>query len=219
MFIRAYLRASTAEQDATRAQADLVKFAAEHKQRIASVYLENESGTKLDRPELLRLIKDATAGDVLLVESIDRLSRLEVDDWKRLKAAIDSKGLHIVAVDLPTTHQAMSAKTGDEFTQRMLGAISGLMVEMMAAIARKDYEQRRQRQAQGIEKARAAGKYRGRQPDEDLHKRVRELLAHGMGIRASARQAKCSTTTVLRIRELTQTKNANKQGTGSSSKR
>lgn len=210
MFIRAYLRASTAEQDASRAHAVLTQFAAEHGQRIAAEYLENESGAKLDRPELLRLLKAAHPGDVLLVESIDRLSRLEVGDWKRLKAAIDSKGLHIVAVDLPTTHQAMGAKTGDEFTQRMLGAISGLMVEMMAAIARKDYEQRRQRQAQGIEKARAAGKYRGRQPDQDLHKRVRELLAHGLGIRACARQAKCSTTTVMRIRELYPTNN--KQG-------
>ena len=45
---------------------------------------------------------------------------------------------------------------------------------MAAAIARKDYEQRRERQAQGIEKAKAAGKYQGRPVDEDLHKRVKE---------------------------------------------
>lgn len=201
MFIRAYLRASTDEQDAGRARASLAQFAADHDQRIASEYLENESGAKADRPELLRLLKDAHKGDVLLVESIDRLSRLPESDWKTLKTAIDSKGLHIVALDLPTTHQAMSAKTGDEFTNRMLGAISGLMVEMMAAIARKDYEQRRERQAQGIEKAKAAGKYQGRPVDEDLHKRVKELLCAGLGIRAAARHAQCSTTTVLRIRD------------------
>lgn len=34
-----------------------------------------------------------------------------------------------------------------------------MLMEMMAALARKDYEQRRERQAQGIEKAKAAGKY------------------------------------------------------------
>lgn len=199
MFIRAYLRASTTEQDATRARAALAQFATDHDQRIASEYLENVSGAKADRPELLRLLKDAHKGDVLLVESIDRLSRLSADDWQILKGVIDSKGLHIVALDLPTTHQAMSAKTGDEFTNRMLGAISGLMVEMMAAIARKDYEQRRERQAQGIEKAKADGRYKGRPVDEDLHKRVKELLKAGMGIRATARHAQCSTTTVLKI--------------------
>lgn len=201
MFVRAYLRASTAEQDATRARAALAQFAADHGQLIASEYLENVSGAKADRPELLRLLKDAHHGDVLLVESIDRLSRLRDGEWKRLKAAIDSKGLHIVALDLPTTHQVMSAKTGDEFTNRMLGAISGLMVEMMAAIARKDYEQRRERQAQGIEKAKADGKYKGRPVDEDLHKRVKELLRAGLGVRPAARHAGCSTTTVLKIRD------------------
>ena len=201
MFIRAYLRASTAEQDASRARDALEKFATDNDRRIASEYLENESGARADRPELLRLLKDARKGDVLLVESIDRLSRLPADDWQKLKAAIDSKGLRIVALDLPTSHQGMKDTKGDEFTGRMLAAINSMLVEMMAAIARKDYEQRRQRQAQGIEKAKAEGAYKGRPVDEDLHKRVRELLAAGFGVRGTARLARCSTTTVLRIRD------------------
>ncbi|MES2871956.1 MAG: recombinase family protein [Pseudomonadota bacterium] len=201
MFIRAYLRASTEEQDAGRARASLEQFASDHNKVIASVYLENASGATADRPELLRLLKDARKGDVLLVESIDRLSRLPVEDWQKLKTAIDSKGLRIVALDLPTSHQGMQDTKGDEFTGRMLGAINSMLVEMMAAIARKDYEQRRERQAQGIEKAKAAGKYQGRPIDADLHRRVSELLTAGLGIRATARHASCSTTTVLRIRD------------------
>lgn len=201
MFIRAYLRASTDEQDATRARTALEQFATEHGRSIACEYLENASGAKTDRPELLRLLKDAKKGDVLLVESIDRLSRLPADDWNKLKAAIDAKGLRIVALDLPTSHQGMKDTKGDEFTDRMLAAINGMMIEMMAAIARKDYEQRRERQAQGIAKAKAEGAYKGRPVDEDLHKRVRELLAAGLGIRATARHAGCSTTTVLKIRD------------------
>lgn len=55
------------------------------------MYLENASGATADRPELLRLLKDARKGDILLVESIDR----PVEDWQKLKAAIDSKGLKI----------------------------------------------------------------------------------------------------------------------------
>jgi DNA invertase Pin-like site-specific DNA recombinase len=172
MFIRAYLRASTEEQDAGRALASLEQFVSDHRKVIASVYLENASGATANRPELLRLLKDARKGDVLLVESIDRLSRLPVEDWQKLKAAIDSKGLRIVALDLPTSHQGMQDTKGDEFTGRMLGAINSMLVEMMAAIARKDYEQRRDRQAQGIEKAKAAGKYQGRPVDADLHRRV-----------------------------------------------
>lgn len=201
MFVRTYLRASTSEQDASRAREALEQFAAEHGQRIACEYLENESGAKADRPELLRLLKDAKKGDVLLIESIDRLSRLPADDWQKLRAAIDSKGLRIVALDLPTSHQGIADTKGDEFTGRMLAAINAMLVDMMAAIARKDYEQRRERQAQGIEKAKADGRYKGRPVDEDLHKRVRELLTAGLGVRATARHAGCSTTTVLKIRD------------------
>ncbi|WP_130904032.1 recombinase family protein [Pseudomonas sp. Sample_22] len=201
MFIRSYLRASTIEQDATRANAALEQFAAEHGHLVASTYTENVSGTEADRPELLRLLKDARKGDVLLVESIDRLSRMEDPDWRTLKAAIDSKGLRIVALDLPTSHLAMRTSQNDEFTSRMLAAINNMMVEMMAAIARKDYQQRRERQAQGIAKAKQGGVYKGRPTDQDLHKRVRELLAANFGIRAAARHAKCSPTTVLKIRD------------------
>lgn len=200
MFIRSYLRASTVEQDANRANAALEQFAAEHGHLVASTYTENVSGTEADRPELLRLLKDARKGDVL-VESIDRLSRMEDPDWRTLKAAIDSKGLRIVALDLPTSHLAMRTNQIDEFTSRMLAAINNMMVEMMAAIARKDYQQRRERQAQGIAKAKQGGIYKGRPADQDLHKRVRELLAANFGIRAAARHAKCSTTTVLKIRD------------------
>ncbi len=98
----------------------------------------------------------------------------------------------------------MQDAKGDEFTGRMLGAINSMLVETMAAIARKDYEQRRGRQAQGIEKAKAAGKYQGRPVDADLHRRVKELLNAGLGIRATARHAACSTTTVLRIKSAEQ---------------
>ncbi|WP_458358992.1 recombinase family protein [Vibrio parahaemolyticus] len=67
MFIRAYLRASTADQDAERAKEQLVTFAREHGHQIASFYVENESGATLARPELMRLIRDAGPRDIVLV--------------------------------------------------------------------------------------------------------------------------------------------------------
>ena len=82
MFVRAYLRASTAEQDAHRARARLDAFAKEHGLSIAARYVENESGAKLARPELFRLLADCHPGDVLLIEQVDRLSRLTEPDYE-----------------------------------------------------------------------------------------------------------------------------------------
>lgn len=200
MFIRAYLRASTPEQDSSRALESLRRFANDHGNAVAATYPENVSGATTDRPELIRLLNDSLPGDVLLVESIDRLTRLSADDWSMLRSAINSRGLRIVALDLPTSHQGMT-KAGDEFTDRMLTAINSMLIDMMAAIARKDYEQRRARQAQGIEKAKAAGKYQGKAIDRDLHRRVKKLLGEGIGIRPTARLAQCSPTTVHKIKK------------------
>jgi DNA invertase Pin-like site-specific DNA recombinase len=80
MFIRSYLRASTNEQDATRAKDQLRAFAAERGLTVAAWYTENESGATLARPELFRLIGDAQPGDVLLVEQVDR--RIFSSRWK-----------------------------------------------------------------------------------------------------------------------------------------
>lgn len=200
MFTRAYLRASTSEQDANRARHALAAFANRHGATIASWYVENESGAKLQRPKLHELIADAHPGDVLLVESIDRLSRLSQSDWSSLKTAIDAKGLRIVAEDLPTSHQGFRPSDGDEFTGRMIAAINAMLVEMMAAIARKDYEQRRQRQAQGIEKAKADGKYQGRPQDAAKRAKIRALLAEGWSVRKTADFVGCSTSTVQAVK-------------------
>jgi len=200
MNIRAYLRASTKEQDATRAKESLAKFAAGYGYQAPHYYIENESGAKADRPQLIRLLEEAVEGDAILVESIDRLSRLASEDWEQLSSLIRSKRLRIVTQDLPTSWQALSLRTEDEFTARMLDAINGMMVEMMAAIARKDYEQRRVRQSMGIEKAKTAGKYKGRQADPRLHQRVVEALSMGKSIRQTAEFAGCAPSTVQRIK-------------------
>jgi DNA invertase Pin-like site-specific DNA recombinase len=62
--------------DARRAKGDLRRFAKERGLKIAAYYTENESGASLKRPELFRLLEDSHPGDVLLIEQVDRLSRL-----------------------------------------------------------------------------------------------------------------------------------------------
>ncbi len=202
MFIRAYLRASTSEQDANRARSILESFANDSNQKIASWFVENESGTKADRPELLRLLKDSLKGDIILVESVDRLSRLKREDWESLRTHINSKGLRVVSVDLPTSHTALRIENSDEFTSRMLEAVNNMMLDMLAAIARKDYEQRRERQQQGIQKAKLEGKYRGRPANQKLHQKINELLGKGFSIRRTAEIAECAVSTVQRVRAI-----------------
>ena len=118
MLARLYLRASTNEQDAGRARDALERFAVEHGLVIAASYAENESGAKLKRPELFRLLEDSRPGDVLLVEQVDRLSRLTDGDWKRLRAEIDAKQVRIVALDLPTSWMLLNGSK-DDFSGRM----------------------------------------------------------------------------------------------------
>src|SRR5690554_5959732 len=97
--IHAYLRASTKEQDAGRAQVELIEFAKQHGREVASFTLESESGAQLKRPKLLALLDRMRPGDVLLIEQIDRLTRLNADDWAKLKSLIENKGLAIVSLD------------------------------------------------------------------------------------------------------------------------
>ena len=178
MFIRAYLRASTEDQDATRAKKQLQAFAKERGLKIAGFYVENVSGASLQRPELFRLLSDSEPGDVLLLEQVDRLSRLTTGDWERLKAEIKAKGVCIVALDLPTSW-AMLTTNPDDFTGRMFAAINDMLLDMLAAIARKDYEDRRRRQAQGIENAKAKGLYKGRPENGEKNAAISALLREG----------------------------------------
>src|SRR5450631_4757428 len=113
MFVRAYLRASTSEQDASRAKEQLKAFVTDRGLTIAACYIENESGAKLARPELFRLLADSQPGDILLVEQVDRLSRLTAADWERLKADLTARRVRVVALDLPTSW-TMPVRASDE---------------------------------------------------------------------------------------------------------
>lgn len=177
-FIRAYLRASTTEQDANRARNALDKFTAERDLIICTYYVENESGATLQRPELSRLLADSQPHDILLIEDIDRLSRLTDADWSELKTMIKRRDMRIVAVNVPTTWQHLTEGTTD-FDSRIFSAINDMLIDMLAAIARRDYEQRRDRQKQGIAKAKTKGLYRGKKPDKGRYDAINKLLMAG----------------------------------------
>lgn len=197
-FIRAYLRASTKEQDASRAKSDLQRFVDDRGLKIAAYYMENESGASLQRPELFRLLSDCQSGDVLLVEQVDRLSRLNGADWEKLKVEIAAKNIRVVALDLPTSHQFLQAGS-DEFSSRMLSAINGMLLDMLAAIARKDYEDRRRRQTQGIEKAKIAGAFKGRPENSVRNEAIMDMLKKGQTWASIVKATGASTSTLSRL--------------------
>lgn len=167
MTVRIYVRASTKDQDATRALADLIVFSQQYKD-INVAYVENFSGTKLNRPALTALLHDAEQGDLLLVESVDRLSRLSQDDFAILKQRIKDKGLRLVVADLPTTHTVTEGMTGE-----ILRVVNDMLIDLLATMARLDNDKRRERIKQGLE--RSSYKPTGKKPNLAKHKRIREL--------------------------------------------
>lgn len=185
--IRLYLRASTDDQNALRAKADVMDWLNELARDVftftSTTYVDNFSGRKKSRPALDKLLSDANPGDILLVEAIDRLSRLKRNEWKLLKAEIESKQVVIVAKSLPLSHEVLKGTK----SQGMLDIINELLIEVAAETASEDYETRRARQRQGIASALLADAakpksdrlYKGKQVNVKRNDSIRKLLATG----------------------------------------
>jgi len=201
MFVRAYLRASTKEQDAGRAKADLEAFAKDKGLCVAATYIENESGASLARPELFRLLADCQAGDILLIEQVDRLSRLNAADWERLKDEIRQRSVKVVALDLPTSHIMLTVRDED-CTGRMFEALNGMLLDMLAAIARKDYDDRRRRQAHGISRAKSEGRYKGRPEDKGRNAAILKMLKGGHSWNSIVAATGASRSTLARLAKI-----------------
>lgn len=194
MTVRIYVRASTKDQDAERALDSLKEFASTIN-GVTVEYVENESGTKLDRPVLNKLLADAENGDTLLVESVDRLSRLKQDEFEVLKGRIKEKGLKLVVADLPTTHVLLN--TDDTITSSILNLVNNLLIDLLATMARLDNEKRIERIKQGLE--RSGYKPTGKKANTDKHDRIRELNNKGLTKEEIAKAVGCGVATVYRV--------------------
>ena len=192
MTTRIYVRASTKDQDAERALDDLREFAKSIKGDV-NEYIENESGTKLDRPVLNQLLDESKNGDTLLVESVDRLSRLSQTDFDVLKGRIKEKGLKLVVADLPTTHTVNEGMASD-----ILNVINAMLIDLLATMAKLDNDKRRERIKQGLE--RSGYKPTGKKANDEKHKRILELAAQGnMTKDEIANAVKVGVATVYRV--------------------
>lgn len=193
---RLYLRVSTNEQDLTR-QETIVEDARSAGFYIAGVYREKASGARADRPELLRMISDLQPGDVVIAEKIDRISRLPLADAEKLISSIRENGARLAipgVVDL----SALAADT-DGVARIVLESVQDMLLKLALQSAHDDHVTRQVRQRQGIELAKAAGKYRGKKPDAVRNERIMALRKAGHSIAETARLASCSKSQVKRI--------------------
>ena len=158
-----YARTSTTEQKAgLEAQLRDLKAAG-----CEEIFSEELSSVAAARPELDAALRYVRKGDFLVVTKLDRLAR-SVADLVAITETLKRKGvgLRILAMNLDT-----STPTGK------------LMVNLLGSIAEFERELMLERQREGIAKAKADGKYQGRQPT------ARKKTADVLKLRAEGRSA------------------------------
>ncbi|KPB36874.1 recombinase family protein [Pseudomonas savastanoi] len=200
---RVYLRVSSEDQDLQRQEA-IIGNARESGYYVAAVYREKASGAQSDRPELLRMIEDLQSGEVVIAEKIDRISRLPLVEAEKLVDAIRAKGARLAVPGIVDLSQLTEASRG--VANVVLQGVQDMLLRVALQIARDDFEDRRERQRQGIDLAKGAGRYAGRKPDTKMHERVIALKSGGCSIAETARLAGVSVSQVKRVWAQNQTK-------------
>ncbi|MVS97722.1 recombinase family protein [Devosia marina] len=177
MAIVAYARVSTGQQDFI-SQVDRLTAAGAKK-----VFSEKRSGLDGERPELARCLEYVREGDTLIVTKLDRLARSTADLYKIVTALTDRgvafKVLDDSAVDTTT-------RTGK------------LVMGILALIAEFETEIRRERQMEGIARAKAQGRTGGRPKlvTDEVRTSIQRLREGGASIRAIAAEVGLSKATV-----------------------
>src|SRR6266567_3601448 len=135
-----YVRVSSVDQNTVR-QLDGVQ--------LDKVFTDKASGKDTNRPQLKAALDYLRDGDVLVVHSMDRLAR-NISDLLQTVATLNGRGVVVEFVKEALTF------TGDD------SAMSKLMLTIMGGVAEFEREMIRERQLEGIAKAKQAGKDTGR---------------------------------------------------------
>ena len=193
---RIYLRVSTEEQDLSR-QTAIVDNTRDAGCYVAGIYREKASGARADRPELLRMIADLQPGEIVVAEKIDRISRLPLAEAELLVASIRAKGARLAIPGVVDLSDLAAEASG--VAKIVLESVQDLLLKLALQMAREDYEDRRERQRQGVALAKCAGEYVGRQANITTHERIIALRNGGHSIAKTAKLAGCSTSQVKRV--------------------
>ncbi len=177
MAMYGYARASADDQDTS------IQEAALRAAGCTVIKAEKQSGATLEgRTALEQILEFAQAGDVLTVTRVDRLAR-SVADVEKIVKCLKEKGAHLRA-----TEQNIDTSTAE----------GTAFLQMLAVFAQFETAIRRERQAEGIAKAKAAGVYRGRTAKIGAEA-VRQLRAEGLGATAIAARLKIGRASVYRL--------------------
>ena len=152
MAVAAYVRVSTVSQNEAGQRKEIARWAKGNRVKSKEVewFVDKESVDTLKRPEFERLQKAVFMGEVdtIVVYKLDRLSRTIRDGLNTLCDWCD-RGLRVVSVT-----------QGIDFN----GTIGKMIAAVLFGVAEMEQETRRERQRDGIEVAKAEGKYKGRKP-------------------------------------------------------
>ncbi|AWN35679.1 recombinase family protein [Methylobacterium radiodurans] len=172
-----YARVSTTDQDLS-IQEDALRAAG-----CEIVRAEKRSGTSRDgRTELVTLLDFIRAGDTLMVTRVDRLAR-SIGDLQDIVRTLKAKGAHLKATEQPIDTSTAAGKA---------------FLDMLGVFAEFETNIRRERQLEGIAKAKEEGKYKGRPPSIDATQ-VRALQAEGLGASAIAAKLGIGRASVYRL--------------------
>lgn len=147
------------------------------------VFSEKRSGTSTSgRDALADALDFVREGDTLVVTRLDRLARSS-QDLHNIIARLTAKGAKFRCLQ----QSGVDTDSG----------MGKLVLAILGAVAEFETDIRKERQREGIEKAKAAGKYQGRKPSVD-NSRILELHRQGIGPSAIAKQLKVGRTSVYR---------------------
>lgn len=187
MIVAVYARVSTSDQKCESQLAELTAFCAAHSWLIHDSYVDVASGSRADRPELVRLLEDARHHKfrAVLVWKLDRFGRSMID----LRKNVDS--LKHWGIRFLATSQGID--TGLES-----GAAGNFLLNVLAAAAEFERELLRERTRAGVQTARRAGKVLGRPRVVVDKAAVERLRLAGCSIRDIAKRLGCGRGTIER---------------------
>lgn len=174
-----YVRVSTVDQNTVR-QLDGVQ--------VDKTFTDRASGKDTNRPQLQAALDYARDGDVLVVHSMDRLAR-NITDLLHTVRTLNDRGVVVEFLKEALTF------TGDD------SPMSKLMLTIMGGVAEFERAMIRERQLEGIAKAKQAGKYRGRQSTMSPAQvqAIRDRVAAGCNKAALAREFGVTRQTIYNV--------------------
>lgn len=146
-----YIRVSSADQNTARQEEQMNAVG------VDRVFIDKASGKDFNREQYKAMSAMLRKGDVVFVTSLDRLGRNYKDIAEQWDFITKIKEADIVVLDM----DILDTRKSNDLTGTL---ISDIVVKLLSYVAEKERNNIRERQAQGIAIAKAAGKYKGRQP-------------------------------------------------------